>query len=314
MTIVRMGVPVTNQPGPRRHHYVPRCWLAGFTETGENDGRLWVTDFSRQKQWPSTPDNAGHMRDFYRLSDESPDPVIVEKFFSALEGAVAPVLKSLDQERRPPNEDELDAVLTFMAYQFVRLPSFRPFVLNVLDRVARERLVKELRTPDTWRSALTGAGMDPDAPGADYESAKRFFDSGTWNIAAETDWYMQRAFKEVDGILGRLRERHWGTSITQKGRLIASDNPIVLEGERGQLIGFRNADFVLYPVSRHMFLTGTREPLQKPPHNFYYFALMNTMTLRRADAQVYSHIPDFVWLDESQKMQTNWKLFTKDEV
>jgi len=51
--------------------------------------------------------NAGHERDFYRLSD----PVVVEKAFSALEGAVAPTLRSIDQERRWPDNDELDALL-----------------------------------------------------------------------------------------------------------------------------------------------------------------------------------------------------------
>src|SRR5450755_3787132 len=79
-----MVPPIRQEAEPRRHHYVPQCWLAGFTETGENDGRLWVTDFSRQRQWPATPANAGHIRDFYRLSDPAPDPVVVEKFFSLL--------------------------------------------------------------------------------------------------------------------------------------------------------------------------------------------------------------------------------------
>ena len=50
-------------PEPRAHHIVPKCWLAGFTDTGENDGRLWVTDLKRKKQWPSTPINTGHRRD-----------------------------------------------------------------------------------------------------------------------------------------------------------------------------------------------------------------------------------------------------------
>src|SRR5580698_8692610 len=114
-----------NHPEPRRHHYVPQCWLAGFTETGQNDGRLWVTDFSRQTQWPTTPPNAGHRRDFYRLGDPAPDPTVVERFFAELEGITAPILRSLDRERRGPNEDELDLLLQFMAFQFVRVPSFR---------------------------------------------------------------------------------------------------------------------------------------------------------------------------------------------
>jgi hypothetical protein len=102
-----MGPPIRQEAEPRRHHYVPQCWLAGFTETGENDGRLWVTDFSRQRQWPTTPANAGHIRDFYRLADPAPDPVAVERFFSRLERMVAPVLRALDTERRPPNDDEV---------------------------------------------------------------------------------------------------------------------------------------------------------------------------------------------------------------
>ena len=150
---------------PRKHHFVPICWLTGFTETGEKDGRLWVTDFSRKKQWPSTPENAGHIRDFYRLSDLAPDPIVVEKFFGLLEDQVAPVLKNIDRERRLPDDGELDALLRFMAYQWVRVPRFRPFALQHFDRSARERLAQELQTRETWVAMMKEAGMDPNAPG-----------------------------------------------------------------------------------------------------------------------------------------------------
>src|SRR5260370_21986042 len=163
---------------PRRHHCVHQCWLAGFTESSTNEGRLWVTDLSRQKQWATTPENARHIRDFYRLSEPTPDPVVVEKFFSELESQVAPILKSIDREQRQPNDDELDALLHFMAYQLVRVPRFRPFALEILDRVARQKLAEELQSRDTWLAALKKAGMDPDASGADYEGMKRFFESG----------------------------------------------------------------------------------------------------------------------------------------
>jgi hypothetical protein len=59
------------------------------------------------------------------------------------------------------------------------------------------------------------------------------------------------------------------------------------------MIGFRNADFVFYAVSRHAFLIGTLERVQQPVQNFNYFASLNMMMLLGADAQVYSHIPDF---------------------
>jgi hypothetical protein len=192
-----MGQPNPRTPEPRRHHYVPKCWLAGFTESSENDGRLWVTDFSRQAQWPSTPDKAGHRRDFYRLSDRSPDPVAVEKFFSSLEDKVAPILRSIDQERRWPNNDELDVLLCFMAYQVVRVPWFRPFLLGILDEIARENLAKQLKSPETWTAALEKEGIGPDVPGAGYESVKEAFESGDFRITAETIWYMQMAFPQA---------------------------------------------------------------------------------------------------------------------
>ena len=47
---------------------------------------LWVTDLTRRKQWQASPNNAGHIRDFYRLSDEQLEPVMVEKAFADIEG------------------------------------------------------------------------------------------------------------------------------------------------------------------------------------------------------------------------------------
>jgi hypothetical protein len=48
------------------------------------------------------------------------------------------------------------------------------------------------------------------------------------------------------------------------------------------------------------------------PINFDHFATMNTAMLLRADTRVHSHIPDFVWMCENRKTQTDWKLFSKD--
>lgn len=57
----------------------------------------------------------------------------------------------------------------------------------------------------------------------------------------------------------------------------------MLDGERDQLVGFRNAEVVLYPVSRHVFLAGTIERATGPPFNFHYFARVDTMTMLRAE-------------------------------
>lgn len=302
----------TKHPEPRAHHYVPQCWLSGFTETGK-DGRLWVTDLSRQKQWPATPENAGHIRDFYRLSDPSPDPVVIEKFFSAIEGQIAPLLKSLDAERRAPNDDELDALLHFMALQWVRTPRFRTFALQVFNSSTRRSILEFLRSPQTWRTALLEAGIDPDTPKADYESAQTFVTSGEYNLVAGPDWYLLKAIRGVERIMPSLRNRFWETSFSEKGRFIASDNPVGADGPRGEKVGFKNADVVFYPISRHVLLTGTSQRLKQLKITFRSIAQVNTMMLLNAEAQVYSPIPDFCWADEQRRVQTDWRLFSKNK-
>jgi len=70
---------------------------------------------------------------------------------------------------------------------------------------------------------------------------------------------------------------------------------------------------VIYPISRHVVLWGTIK--FSPPQlvNRKFIAMVNTMSLLRADSQVYAHESDFCWLDEMRKYQTNWQLFSKEK-
>lgn len=54
---------------PRKHHYLPCFYLAGFTIAGSDCDRLYVFDQQQIKSWPSTPRNAAHERDFYAEID-----------------------------------------------------------------------------------------------------------------------------------------------------------------------------------------------------------------------------------------------------
>ena len=174
------------QAEPRRHHYVPRCWLAGFTDTGNQDGTLYVTDFKRRNQWGAVPGTAGLIRDFYRLEDErASDPVMAERALSHIEDAVAPILRGIDREMRPPTVEEMEPLLYFMAIQWSRVPAFRPFVLGVLDKLSYEQIARELESPERWRRALEKAGMSPDDPGAGYEGMKEFHKAKAYALTAQ---------------------------------------------------------------------------------------------------------------------------------
>jgi len=111
-----------------------------------------------------------------------------------------------------------------------------------------------------------------------------------------------------------LRERHWGVETSPSGSFIASDNPVMMDGPRGTQVGFKSAEVILFPVSRHVLMYGTRVPIRRPRMNRNEIARQNTFAMMRADDQVYSHSPDFCWIDESGEYQTDWTLCSKEKL
>jgi Protein of unknown function (DUF4238) len=217
---------------PRAHHFVPQCWLSGFTESGQKDGRLWVTDLKLKKQWPSSPANSGHRRDFYRISSDKADSVEAEQLFSKIEDTAGPLLKALDRELRGPRKQELDDLLYFIAIQWVRTPAFRPTILFIADSYYRSRIEQALRTRESWTELLKEAGISSSEPGADYERMHDFIRSGEYSLSAETEWYLMRGLEGVETIFACLKERLWGTTISRKGDFIASDTPVAMDGPK----------------------------------------------------------------------------------
>lgn len=294
----------------RANHFVPQFWLAGFTEDGNKDGRLWVTDLKRQKQWPSSPAEAGHRRDFYRVSDPELDPVGAEKLLSKIEDATAPTIKKLATELRGPADDELDTLFLFLATQWMRVPKFRPTILGVADSIHRTILSKALETPESWAEMLKSLGFPANSLD-EYKRMRDFEESGNFSLSAETGWYLLRGFESINPIISSLRGRWWGASISRKGSFIGSDNPVAMDGTRGVKVGFKNAEIVTCPISRRVVLYGTKVRVRAPFVNQMYIAHTNTFTMLSADEQIYSATPDFCWLDETGGYQTDWKRFSK---
>jgi hypothetical protein len=230
-------------PQPRNHHFNPRCWLSGFSQEGTNSGRLFVTDLCRRKQWQSSPNNAGYMRDLYRQSGPTLDPNSIEKYFGDVESRMAPLLKKLDREHRGPDDHERDAVLELMAYHPVRVPSIRKRNLEINKRHTAPTLKSALENPDSWAAALKAGNLDPTSPAALFDENRRIFESGDWNVATQPDLFILFALRLVPRIHELLRERVWSQLISPRGRLITSDTPVRLAGEHDQSIGFRNAEF-----------------------------------------------------------------------
>jgi hypothetical protein len=223
------------------------------------------------------------------------------------------LLKTLDHEQRGPNEDELESLLGFIAIQWVRVPAFRPTILRIADSIYRAEFSKALRNPEAWARMLKKVGISADSPDFGYEQMSESERSGNYSLSAENEWYLLRAFEGAKTIIPLLMARHWGVSISRKGSFIGSDNPVVLDGPKGEMVGFKNADIVIYPVSRHILLYGTKLVQRSPFVNQMYIARQNTFMMLTAEEQVFSVMPTFCWLDEKDGYQTDWRLFSKEK-
>lgn len=273
---------------------------------------LYVFDLTRKKSWQGKPVEVGHRRDFNRVEDPSvSDPMAIEKIFSRIESKVAPLLRTLfSQKRGPRNREELGLLVEFMAIQWIRVPAFRALVA----RTFRAKMFEEvLSTPERWEAALKKLGTSPDRVDVDYSGMVEAISSPEITFNAEPGFYLQQGANVLQDIGDSLKKMRWGWLVSDRGQFIGSDSPIAFDGEEGKPIGFGNADIITYPVNRYLLLYGTQVPIPPPDVTTNLIARYNTFAMLNADEQVYSHRPDFHWLNSQNKGQNDWSLFSRED-
>lgn len=144
---------------PRKHHYIPRFYLKGFT-SAETKPRLWVYEKGRDPR-KSTPKLEGCQRDFYTLEENGGKNFEFEEWLANLESRVAPLIPDLVKSKREPIENEKISLAVFMGTMFTRTP----FGMLLGDKVFGPATTKMLK-----RTA-----SDPDAFYKLYESIETGF-------------------------------------------------------------------------------------------------------------------------------------------
>jgi Protein of unknown function (DUF4238) len=88
------------------HHFVPQCYLAGFTDTGTKDGLLCVFDHVASRSFRQKPRNVAFEVDFNRFEAESQHPDALEKAFGKFEGKAASVIRAICRDGELPSDEE----------------------------------------------------------------------------------------------------------------------------------------------------------------------------------------------------------------
>lgn len=283
--------------GARRHHYVPRFFLAGFTNEGTKDGRLLVHDLDAGRQWWSDPNGAGHQRDFYTIDLEGYDPLHVENAFQALEDAAAPALRTLTQSETPAPLDEA-AVLPLIASLVIRVPTSRRRVEQASERVVRSAMPLALPTlpkpPPVIHAHVFGhlpAGAEPTPE--EYEAAMMKFLEDEVRVDISQTWSIAHMLSRFEFVLTKLAQLYWsvGVSPPDAPDLITSDNPVSFRGPNSTHVS------AVIALSRRVAVVGTVYEPEKSiiVTDARFVGSVNALTIHGAEKYIFAASEKIHW-------------------
>lgn len=298
---------------PRRHHYIPASYLAGFTQSGNRDSKLYVFDQESLKSWVSTPEETAHERDFYRLDpDENIDEFAVEKALGEFEGISIPVLKKIVETYEIPTGEEFNLLLNFISLMIVRTPHARYLIIEPMKQVAKlsiEMALSDEKKYEILKERLREKGKKIDES-VTYEQLKEFLHSDRYDLVLNQNFLINFMNKGVDTLLPLLADRNWAVmkSKSSDHHFVCSEHPVSITwSDRRETVyppgfGHENTD-VIFPINKTMVIIGRFEELEP----FYEIEELQTASINNRTAQwggrfVYSAENNIIWMKEDQSV------------
>jgi hypothetical protein len=198
-----------------------------------------------------------------------------------------------------------------MALQWTRVPTFREAGVRITLAAMKRWCTQALESPDSLAAAARSIGVGGDEDRA-AEVIRQVAQAN--DASAPNEWHLSKSFRTAQRMLPSLAKRFWTVRTTRHGNYIGSDNPVVLDGPKGKSLGYKNADLLVYPLTRFSVLAGTLyEEQVVPPITQRQVAETNSLMMLDARRYVFSHEPDFLWIDGNNRYSTDWSMFMTDE-
>lgn len=294
----------------RRHHYLPQAYLAGFTDTGKQDGCFYVLEADTGACFRTSPKNVAVELDFNRVDIEGKPPDVIENILSNFEHSAAQAIREVNNTINFPNDDNFNWIINLLCLIAVRNPQMRKSFNRSLERVVR--VFDDLLTSDEkiWAYHLTKA-QEAGYIGEisiSFEEYKRSNEECEYQIEFAPESNLWLEFRTFGKILQILAQRTWSLLVapTSGPDIICSDHPVALTwkdlGKRGP-IGYelKNTE-VFFPLGPRTGLYGVYEdPLPHVVHiNPAQVAFMNTRVSNSAERHVFSTKDSFFLWDEDK--------------
>lgn len=305
--------PVKGQTkSPRMHHYLPRFYLAGFSDprilNRENKEAIWVYEKNKSVR-RSTPEKEGRERDFYAFQSEDGENFEVEKMLGGIENAVAPIIERLRNVRYVLSVEERQSLGLFVGTMQTRTP-FARSLDEKIEPVLSRMLERKARDPAAFRSLWDT--LFPETGTDTYVEQIRM------EILDDRNFQRPEYKLESALVIGQMRAEallqfDWQIVYADESEsFVTSDNPIIAgtwkqtNGEWG-IRHFKNFDVpdldIFFPLTRRICMR-MKKSIEPGPYHLPARGVRSVNKLTMACAQR--------WLYASKRSQTMEDVFNKE--
>ena len=212
---------------PKRHHTLPRFYLAGFAR----EGLLWLFDRQESEYRRQSVINTAVEKKFYtRVYNEEQEHADVEALLAKVEGHSKPILESLAQGDEI-TADERETFAFFVALLYLRTPGFRgkhnAFAEATLKRVSKIELATAEQAA-TWMERAKAQDIEFPA-NVTPESVSEFFTRGEYSFELSRNESIMSMLMLAFPFFQTFRALEWRIlHAPARKAFITSDEPIAL--------------------------------------------------------------------------------------
>ena len=290
----------------RNHHYVPRAYLAAFTQIGNRNGKLFVLNVNTGQGFHTSLKNVAVERDFNRVDIEGHDLDILERALSSFEDRAAQAIRTVLREQIFPDNEDYNFIINLLGLLAVRNPRLRKSFNHAREQqihlmgdnlvVNREIFANHLRKAHA-------AGYIDDV-NVSFEDMSRFIRERRYQIEFTPEGNLRVEFGALDSLLPILARRKWSVLLapTSGPDFVSSDHPVTLtwkdHAKHGPIgYGLRNTE-VFFPLGPKAGIYGVYEDALESVVSIspQQVAIMNSRIASNAEKHVFSSERTFaVW-------------------
>lgn len=232
------------------HHYLPRSYLAFFSE----DDRIATVDRVTGEWRRTDPANTAKEKDFYTFKDsEGNASEDLENAFSSIEGDAKSIIANMNSGfRLMPRFEQRDTLSAFVALQAIRTPEHRKAYEVKAEHISK--MVFRMSTDGRGRviDSLKQSGQEVTEANIDAlthvsENLENF------DFAISRNEILSSMLDLWEPATAMISGRRWQMFCFDKPALITSDHPVILIAPPAQPAflgtGFGTAAEILFPLT-----------------------------------------------------------------